>query len=136
MNKVKATKNSWKTKPLPEQKESFLLNRTITEEEFELIQYGSIPEAMEDKWFIYFEDSKLYFHRSWTGICIYIAEISQLENNFIIGDVLVNRNKEEYKKEDIKEDKYKIDILINRLIKQPQKSDLLELFEYRKNKSE
>ena len=26
---------------------------------------------MEDKWFIFMENGILYFHRSWTGVCIY-----------------------------------------------------------------
>lgn len=32
---------------------------------------GLIPQRMEDKWFIYFEEAWLYFYRSWTGHCIY-----------------------------------------------------------------
>ena len=30
---------------------------------------------MEDKWYIYFENDCLYFHRSWTGLGIMRAEI-------------------------------------------------------------
>jgi hypothetical protein len=36
---------------------------------------GLIPRAMEDKWYIYFENDCLYFHRSWTGLEILCAEI-------------------------------------------------------------
>jgi hypothetical protein len=51
-----------------------------------------VPEAMEDKWFWYMQGNKLYAHRSWTGICIYIVE-------FCPGHVLrvhVNRNPKQY----------------------------------------
>ena len=34
------------------------------------IRAGHIPEMMEDKWFIYWQDDRLFFHRSWTGYCI------------------------------------------------------------------
>jgi hypothetical protein len=43
----------------------------FSREEMAYIRRGVIPEQMEDKWFIYFEDDVLYFHRSWTGVAIY-----------------------------------------------------------------
>jgi len=36
---------------------------------------GLVPEEIEDKWFIYWEDDTLFFHRSWTGNCIYVSPI-------------------------------------------------------------
>lgn len=30
---------------------------------------------MEDKWFVHLTDGTLYFHRSWTGRCIYWLEL-------------------------------------------------------------
>jgi hypothetical protein len=42
-----------------------------TFDEFERIKRGLIPREMEDKWFIFYEEPWLYFHRSWTGACVY-----------------------------------------------------------------
>lgn len=39
--------------------------------EFARLRLGLIPQAMEDKWFVYYEDEKLHFHRSWTGMAVY-----------------------------------------------------------------
>lgn len=31
---------------------------------------------MEDKWFVYFEEPYLFFHRSWTGVPVYRVELA------------------------------------------------------------
>jgi hypothetical protein len=40
---------------------------SISNMQFETLCKGRIPEDMDDKWFIYFEEGYLHFHRSWTG---------------------------------------------------------------------
>jgi hypothetical protein len=47
------------------------LTASYSPADFELIKRGSIPEEMEDKWFVFYEEPWLYFHRSWTGAGIY-----------------------------------------------------------------
>jgi hypothetical protein len=47
------------------------LELLFTDAEGERLMLGHIPRNMEDKWFIFFEAGWLYFHRSWTGHCIY-----------------------------------------------------------------
>ena len=39
--------------------------------EFSRLKQGLIPETQEDKWFIFFQNDCLYFHRSWTGQGVY-----------------------------------------------------------------
>lgn len=51
------------------------MDRTFSEDEYQHLQIGLIPQEMEDKWFIYFEDGWLFFHRSWTGYCIYQVRV-------------------------------------------------------------
>jgi len=48
---------------------------SFTEEQYQKLQKGLVPKVMEDKWYIYFENDCLYFHRSWTGLGILRAEI-------------------------------------------------------------
>jgi hypothetical protein len=36
-------------------------------EQFARLKEGLIPQTMEDKWFVYYEEPQLFFHRSWTG---------------------------------------------------------------------
>ena len=44
---------------------------TFSREDFEKIRVGVVPEIMEDKWFVYFEEPHLFMHRSWTGLPVY-----------------------------------------------------------------
>ena len=44
------------------------------------LKEGLVPEAMEDKWFIYFHNNCLYFHRSWTGQGVYQVALKVRRN--------------------------------------------------------
>lgn len=96
-----AQKGDWKTEPMPAQNAKFQLKREFTKEQMAALVKGNIPQEMEDKWFWYYEDGKLYAHRSWTGFCIYIIEFNLATG---MHDVTVNRNPEQYKCTDIGED--------------------------------
>jgi len=61
---MKITVNNWKTKPFNEKYEEMHLNRIFDEEELKIIKKGHLPEEMEDKWFVYYENNRLYVHRS------------------------------------------------------------------------
>jgi hypothetical protein len=71
---MKATVESWQHipfttgTPIPYQ-------RSFTERELSRLVDGLIPEAMEDKWFVYVELPSLFFHRSWTGRPIYRVDL-------------------------------------------------------------
>jgi hypothetical protein len=56
---------------LPESRADLSFAESYTAGEFERIKRGVIPREMEDKWFVFYEEPWLYFHRSWTGACIY-----------------------------------------------------------------
>ena len=47
------------------------LDRVFSPQDMDRIRRGVVPEAMEDKWFIYWKEGMLFFQRSWTGFCIY-----------------------------------------------------------------
>ncbi len=64
-----AKKTDWQTKPMPEQNVSFQFQRYFTDAQMAALMHGNIPQEMEDKWFWYYENGKLYAHRSWTGFC-------------------------------------------------------------------
>lgn len=98
---------------MPQETEHFVLERQLSETEISILKEGHRPEEMEDKWFMYWEDNKLYFHRSWTGICIYIVSLMEGTDKL---DVIVNRNPNEYKETNIEQDKTMLQILINRYI--------------------
>jgi hypothetical protein len=92
-----ATRQSWpNVQPLPEQRAPLSLQREFTDEEYELIRRGLIPEAMEDKWFIFLEGDVLYFHRSWTGFCIYQLNLGKEGAGYAVAAALANRDASQY----------------------------------------
>ena len=100
-NPIRTTRRSdWKTEPMPEQHETFLLTRSFNDEEMAVLRRGNIPQAMEDKWFWYMEDKTLWAHRSWTGYCIYQIDFKK-DNNHV---VTVNRDPEQYRCTSIESD--------------------------------
>ena len=95
-----ARREDWKTEPMPEKYESFVLCRSFSEAEMEALRRGNVPKEMEDKWFLYMEGTTLYAHRSWTGVCIYRIDFKEDGRH----TVTVNRDPEQYGCDDIGED--------------------------------
>ena len=103
---------------MPMKRAKLALNRTFSAAEMELVRRGFIPEEMEDKWFIYWEDGTLYFHRSWTGLCIYVVRFSSDGEGCRMTEALVNRDPAQWRGMDDKADaaliSYLIDVLLLR----------------------
>jgi hypothetical protein len=91
-----AHRTSWKTLPPPREREHFTLPLHFSDAEGERLRLGHVPEDMDDKWFIYFEDGWLYFHRSWTGHCIYGVQLDGSPSGVRVIDAWVSRNREAY----------------------------------------
>ena len=95
-----ARRGDWKTEPMPERHETFVLDRSFSDAEMDALRRGGIPQAMEDKWFWYMEGSTLWAHRSWTGYCIYRIDFREDQHHA----VTVNRDPEQYRCTRIGED--------------------------------
>ena len=100
----RAERSDWNNEVLSSQRITIDLTRTFTENEMNYITMGVIPEQMEDKWFIYWQDDTLYFHRSWTGVCIYMVRFKKVDEQYTIFEADIDRNPEEYKEEDTLKD--------------------------------
>lgn len=81
---------------------------------FSKLKNGLIPLQMEDKWFIYYDNEWLFFHRSWTGHGIYKAKINKVTDGYSIKEFWVERNLENYNNEDDEIDIENIVFLIAR----------------------
>jgi ADP-ribosyl-[dinitrogen reductase] hydrolase len=90
-----ATRHMWDNYPIDTPKK-LEIDLSFNEDEFYIIQRGLIPEEMEDKWFIFYEDGWLYFHRSWTGFGIYKAQIIKEGYDYYIKEFWVERNQEKF----------------------------------------
>ena len=111
-----ATRQSWTNTPLPEKRSRLALRREFTEGEYEAIRHGLVPEQMEDKWFIFLEADTLYFHRSWTGHCIFQLTLTRTGENYAVSDALVNRDAGQYGGTDDVYDVRLLTYLINNLL--------------------
>lgn len=124
-----AQPGDWKTRPLPRRRAALAVDRSFSSEEMQAIRHGVIPAQMEDKWFICWRDDRLHFHRSWTGICIFVARfVPDGESGRLVG-AHVNRNPEQYRGTDDEQDarllEYVIDVvLLRRLVEFPADPDM------------
>ncbi|MBN8854538.1 MAG: ADP-ribosylglycohydrolase family protein [Sphingobacteriales bacterium] len=112
---AKAT--NWKIRKMPDEIETFTLERVFSSEEFERIRMGLVPRQMEDKWFIYYDDDVLNFHRSWSGVHVYkVALRNTGNNNYETTEVVVNRNRKQYNQGNPEYDVLLVNYLIDRLL--------------------
>lgn len=113
-----AKQSDWKTTALPSKQGTMSLDRSFSSDEIRRMQAGLVPEQMEDKWFVYWHEDTLFFHRSWTGICIYAARFVPDGDSYQMFEVDVNRDPEEYggtnDDHDAKMIEYLIDVLLLR----------------------
>ena len=91
-----AKQSDWETKALPSKRSTISLDRRFSSDEFRRMQAGLVPEQMEDKWFVYWQDDTLFFHRSWTGVCIYAVRVAVEGDSCRVVEADVNRDPEEY----------------------------------------
>ena len=87
---------------------------TFDKSEFEKIKGGHKPNDMDDRWFIYSDNNWIYFHRSWTGDCIFKIMIEKIDDNrYSTKECWVERDEKKYTIKDDNENRE----LIRQLIK-------------------
>lgn len=106
----------WKREALPSKRTTIRLDRTFLPQEMKCIRGGLVPEQMEDKWFIYWKDDTLFFHRSWTGFCIYVVHFAAAGDSYRMLEADVNRDPEQYSEasdeRDVELISYLVDVLL------------------------
>ena len=91
-----AKPTDWKTEALPSKSVTIRLDRSFSRQEMKRIRRGLVPEQMEDKWFIYWKDDSLFFHRSWTGYCTYVVRFAAEGDGCRMIEAEVNRDPKQY----------------------------------------
>jgi len=71
---------------------------------------------MEDKWFIYWKDDALFFHRSWTGFCIYVVRFVAEGGSWKMTQAELNRNPKQYTETSAERDARMISYLVDVLL--------------------
>lgn len=88
-----ATAESWETEPMPEERLCVGVDFHMGAEQFALLKRGHIPQVMEDKWFMYFDEgeSEIRLYRSWTGYCIFRGKVEELPGGeYVITMAIIN----------------------------------------------
>jgi hypothetical protein len=112
-----ATRQSWPNiEPLPAQRAQLSIQRAFTEQEYERVLLGFVPEHMEDKWFMFVEEGTLYVHRSWTGHCIYQAKLSKQGSGYVVTEAFANRDESQYSGSNDSYDEKMLVFLIDHLL--------------------
>lgn len=115
-----ATSSSWTRLPAPMERADLGFTAWFTNADAEQMMRGFVPEQMEDKWFIYFDDGWLYFHRSWTGVLIYALRLEDSSAGVRVVESWVNRNPEQHTATDTEYDQKLVRFLIDAiLLKKP-----------------
>lgn len=115
-----AKRDDWDTQPTPEKRAKLNYERVFSLDEMQQIAQGLIPHAMEDKWFVFLEEDRLYFHRSWTGICVYGLQLERSQADARVIDSWVNRDESQYSETDLDYDRQLLGFLIDAfLLRQP-----------------
>ena len=88
--KKPANKKSWKTEPFGEVLE-IPYTAFFSSEEFEKLKIGLVPEVMEDKWFIYFNNNELRYYRSWTGFPVFKVLLKSVGNDYAVNSASASK---------------------------------------------
>ena len=112
-SQMRATSSSWNHLPPPEERVPLEFEALFTDQEAEQLMLGLVPDQMEDKWFVYYEDGWLRFHRSWTGAFIYALRLEVSPTGARVVESWVNRNQQQYAASDTDYDRKLVRFLID-----------------------
>lgn len=88
--KLVATKNSWRNHPMPEGGLEIPLDLRLSTEDFSILVRGHLPGQMEDHWFMFHDEDKFYWVRSWSGMTAFIANVKKEVDEYIVYSATVN----------------------------------------------
>jgi hypothetical protein len=107
-----------KCKPMPPERSAVPFERTFSSDEWQKVVRGVVPRQMEDKWLVYTEGRTIFFHRSWTGYCIYQLSVEQQGDTWAVREAIVNGNRAQHQGSDVAYEASLLDFLIDALLLQ------------------
>ncbi|MCY4036279.1 MAG: hypothetical protein OXF64_02340 [bacterium] len=109
---MNAQRSHWSNEPLKMPQEIPPPARVWTEEEMQAIRRGYVPQVMDEKWFIFVEDDRLYAHRSWTGIGVYEAAFAPVEGGYAIESAVVTGDESAYRRSSDQDESHILEMLV------------------------
>ena len=72
------------------------------------------PQARASRvWFVFHEDGWVFFHRSWTGYCVYQVRFERIDDEYVAVESWVTRDSKEYNNNDIEKDVRQLSLLLH-----------------------
>ena len=75
MGERAAARGDWKIKRMGRKRRAVAYARAFTRDEWLRARRGVLPASMDDRWFIFVEGDRVWFHRSWTGDCAFEVRV-------------------------------------------------------------
>jgi hypothetical protein len=122
MNEIRVTRKEYRFHPMPRRRARIPFERTFTEKEFERVRLGVRHETMEDHWFICLDGKSLYFVRTWTAYCVYIARFGHGDDQYRIVEAWASRDPRQYGSTDAKYDAEMLAMVIEKVLLHPENS--------------
>lgn len=91
-------RGDWKIHPLEEPVPLAPPDIALTPDQYEALKRGLKPREMDDKWFAFVEDDRLYLHRSWSGFGIYEVQFARDDDLFVPAEVVVTGDPEKFQR--------------------------------------
>jgi hypothetical protein len=110
-----ASRSSWKCEPFTEGA-PLPYRASFDSDQFALLKEGLVPDRMEDKWFIYYEEPHLFLHRSWTGKPIYRVTLRTGPTGAEVTEVLLSKDTPERARFDLDYQVRLLDFLVSNLL--------------------
>jgi ADP-ribose pyrophosphatase YjhB (NUDIX family) len=112
-----ATRKDWSNcRPMPREHITVPLTLSFDDRQMARIRLGFVPWDQNQKWFIYFANGTLNFHRSWTGFCIYRVQFRRPGRCWQAVEAQINRQSEQYGGQSDEEDLRLIQELIDNFL--------------------
>jgi len=110
-----ASESSWRRTPFTEGV-PILYRANFDMEQFARLKKGHIPHGMDDKWFVYYAEPHLFFHRSWTGRPVYRLTLKTRPEGAEVLEALWSRDLAASSKKGPDYERHLLDFLVSNLI--------------------
>jgi O-acetyl-ADP-ribose deacetylase (regulator of RNase III) len=82
-------RGDWNTKPIDHPVAIAPPDISLMPDQFEALKRGLKPRSMDDKWFAFVEDDRLFLYRSWSGAGIYEVQFVRDGDCYVPSEVVV-----------------------------------------------
>jgi hypothetical protein len=83
---IKTARTDHTSRPMARARREIDLKLSFTPADYGRMCHGFQPSAMEDRWFIYEEEGVFYFHRSWSGRCIFTVRFEKRGARYVTAE--------------------------------------------------